>query len=84
MCQPCCDNTYVKYLEPDRSIDLTYLGKLGTVVSVTHIPDMNHPLAQWLVDQGKQPPIDTIIDIDGTTRPFCMCDCHRKDLNVCH
>lgn len=84
MCQPCCNNTYVKYLEPDHSVNLDYLSKLGNAVLVTHTPNMDHPLTQWLLDQGKQPPVDTSINIDGVIKPFCMCDCHRKDLNVCH
>lgn len=84
MCQPCCDNTYVKYLEADNSVDPQYLAKLGTNVTITHIPDMNNSLTQWLLDRGEQPPIITTVTIDDESKPFCMCACHRKDLCVCH
>jgi hypothetical protein len=84
MCQPCCEATYVKYLDKDNAIKLTYLEKLGTNVSVTVRPDHGHRLTEWLLEQGKQPPVITEINIDGVVKPFCMCQCHREDLSVCH
>lgn len=85
MCQPCCDNIYIKYLEPDNTVDLNYLATLGTNVSVTHTPDLSRPdFNEWLISRGEQPPITTKINIDGDVKRFCMCECHRKDMNVCH
>lgn len=84
MCQPCCDSTYVKYLDADNVIDKSYLATLGTDVAVTHRPDHTHPFTEYLLSKGDQPPITTSIEIDGVVKPFCMCMCHRKDLTVCH
>lgn len=84
MCIPCCDNTYVKYLEKDNVVKLSYLQSLGTNVSITHKQDDDSEFTRWLLTQGHQPPINTEINIDGVVSRFCMCACHHEDRQVIH
>lgn len=85
MCQPCCDNTYQKYITEDGTVAETFLQQnYGDNAKVVAVEDTTSELGKWIYSREQRYPIYHHVEVGTAKRKICMCDCHKVGSNLMH